>query len=96
MVAMALTGGRKRKSHSKHKKLGGAKKVSVRVFKRKYVGKHARTDKLHKLGKVVKSGPRKGKRKLVLSKLGQKERAAQLARRGGSKKSKRSKKSKKR
>lgn len=84
-----LSGGRRTKKKGTHRKLGAAAKKTVSVATR-YVApgdKAISRDKLHKCGKVIKSGKHKGKCKVVLSKVGQKVRARQLAKRSGSKKS---------
>ena len=91
MVATkALIGGRK-KTHQKRrltKKLTRkpVRKVSVA---RRYVkpgDKKIVRDPMHKCSKVLKSGPHKGKCKVLLSKKGQKERARQLAHKSHKKK----------
>ncbi len=91
-----LVGGKKKhhsKKHAPKRKLGAkTAKKAVSVPKRaRYCKPGDRSivkDKLHKCGKVVKSGPHKGKCKVVLSKVGKKVRAAQLARKGSNKKKK--------
>lgn len=100
-----LVGGRHKKSHHKkhvvHRRKASARHAKkaapkVAVPKRpRYVKAGAKSvakDPLRKCGKVIKSGKHKGMCKVVLSKKGQKLRAAQLARKGPKKSPKKSRK----
>ena len=80
-----LIGGRKKTHHKRRltKKMAPKRKPVRKVsVARRYVkpgDKKVARDPMHKCSKVLKSGPHKGKCKVLLSKKGQKERARQLA-----------------